>query len=144
MCSRPLGSPTPTSKRSYVHVPGAPHHAVEGGLYTGGYRGGVWLGGYWEGLYRGSTQPLREVPYQRSGPRKPQHGAGVGGYGAGIPLGTVGGTAPGYPPSGPGRSLQALPGTQDPRNAHLRPIRARFQPFYSKVSQNGQVSSKSV
>ena len=37
------------------------------------------------GPYPPSTRLLREVPNQRSGPRKPQHGAGVGGLGAGIP-----------------------------------------------------------
>ena len=45
----PLGSPWRLSKRSYVHVPGVPHRAVEGGLYSG--VPGVWCG--WVGTGRG-------------------------------------------------------------------------------------------
>ena len=61
------------------------------------------MGGYREGLYRVPTQLRREVPDQRSGPRKPCKGLEWVGLGPEYhSLGTAAGTAPG-PPFGPGR-----------------------------------------
>ena len=83
---RPLGSPTSVQKRSYVHVPvtsNTEEHAVHGWVRAG-CTTGVW---YWVGtggvLYRVPSHTARgEVPRQRSGPRKPLQGAGVGGLGS--------------------------------------------------------------
>ena len=88
------------------------------------------------GLYRGGTQPLREVPVQRSGPRRTLQGSGVGGTGAGIPM--VRGTAAGtvlVPPSARSVHPVALP-VPGPRNAASQPIRARLTVISWKLSQN--------
>ena len=104
---------------------------------------------YWEGNtgYRGVLPSHRALgsthPDQRSGPRKPR-----GGWSGWV---WVGGTVPfaclprcvrpgPYPPSGPGRPLQGLPG----RDLGSSGKRARFRPQFYKVSQNRKVSSKSV
>ena len=86
---------------------------------------------------------LREVPRQRSGPRKPI-GAGVGGLGAGIPVGR---------PLAPGTTLRArsvpcralpVPGPSSSSKPASWPIRARFGSQTWKVSQNREVSPKYV
>ena len=46
------------------------------------------------------------------------------------------------PPSGPGRYPAGPSLVMGPRNAASWPIRARFTPLYSKVSQNREVSPK--
>ena len=150
---RPLGSPTVSQKRSFVHVPVVPWPGVvcgaghERGVY--GYRrvGTGWYTG-WVIPGPGTTQRLGPaarggLKNQRSGPRKPHRGwsgwvleAGRTGPTSGArpalvpPLPAVG---PGQAPAGPSL-YQDLPTGK----------RARFRPHFLKVSQNGKVSPKSV
>ena len=102
---------------------------------------------YWEGAgwaIPGTHPAARfargECPYSEAGPRKALQGPGVGWYGcsdvrwAGRLL---------DPPCGPGRSPWALPGL-GPSECPPRANRARFDLILLKVSQNSQVSPKSV
>ena len=79
----PLGSPTACPKRPHRAVTTAVRVVRQQGV-PGWVWGTGWVGGR---AIPGTTQPARcsrrEVPVQRSGPRKPRHGAGVGGTGAG-------------------------------------------------------------
>ena len=105
------------------------------GVYRGGYTGWVI-----QGLYRVPSQLLKEVPDQRSGPRKSLQGAGVGGSGAGIPQGTAAGRA-GYPPlRGPVGPMLGPPWYPPLADAASQPIRARISRILLKVSQNHGVS----
>ena len=108
-----------------------------------GCTGGVWYRGrvYRVGTGEGNTgtQPtrLREVPGQRSGPRKPCKGWSGWSWGRN----TLRGQDP--PLRGPvGTPAGSLPGPS--QYAASWPIRARFGSYLSKVSQNGQVSPKNV
>ena len=77
---------------------------------------------------------------QRSGPRKPLQGTGVGGiWSSDVPAaGRASGTTL--------RARSALRSSlsQIPSECRLLANKARFHQFYCKVSQNGEVSSKSV
>ena len=88
------------------------------------------------GVYYPATQHAARGATQRSGPRKPLQGAGVGGV-ADVP-----GTAAGRllrPPYGPGRSLQALP-VSGPSECRLWANTATFDLILLKLSQNRRVS----
>ena len=110
-----------------------------GRVYRAGMGPGGYRGGYTGGVPSSPPTARGECPVQRSGPRKPCKGWS-GWYGV---LGrTVGGTAPettlrarsapaGLPVSGP---------SECPPRANI----ARFQSILSKVSQNSEVSPKSV
>ena len=106
-----------------------------------------WVGG---GVYRvGTGRGYTGYPaallgeqswYSEAGPGSPG-GAGVGGTRAAGERSD--GTAPGTTPAGPGRSLWALP-VPGPSECPPWTNRARFHVLFLKVSQNGEVSSKSV
>ena len=109
------------------------------GVGTGWVPGwGMGLGGYWEGYTGVLPSARKEVPNQRSGPRKPLLGAGVGGLGTGCVR------APDTTHSGPLvlrgplRCIWASPRA----NAASQPIRARFDLISWKLSQNRVVSPK--
>ena len=89
--------------------------------------------GYYPAVPHRARNPAAD---SEAGPGSPA-GAGVGGQ-------QLGGRVSQYPPSGPGRSLQALPGTGTRLHAASGPIRARFSVFLVKYSQNDEVSPKSV
>ena len=105
------------------------HGAVRVGI-QGGYTGGVPT----------DHAARKEGPTQRSGPRKPPVGAGVGGVGPGCVRATQT-TTPG--PEGLPGPLRCL-GTSPRANAASWPIRARIDLILHKVSQNARVSPKSV
>ena len=109
MCFYTLGSPTRCPKRvlstaEYVV------RVVRGGWVPGGYTG-VYQGGYTrvgtgEGYTGTQLAAARRVLNQRSGPRKPLQGAGVGGFRArGL---RWAGRLPGTTPAGPGRPAASL------------------------------------
>ena len=140
MCSRPLGSPTRWSKRSYVHVPRVVawcRHVACSGVWV---PGGVWLGGYWVGI-PGEYYPAipREEPSPQTAERAPEAPAwGWSGWSEGWVD-----ACPRYHPAGPvGQPGLPVPGTRS--HAASWPIRARFQSYFYKVSQNHGVSPKYV
>ena len=77
-------------------------------------------------------------------PGSPARGLEWVGTGAGRPGSTEAAGSGPVPPSGSGRSPAGPSLYRTLENAASWPIRARFRPFYCKVSQNGIVSSKSV
>ena len=100
----PLGSPTVTSNRVLPLL----HGRRTACSRCGGTGPGAWLGGYWGGytgwVIPGYTQPpARGEPdlRQRSGPRKPLQGAGVGGLRAGGRARCTTPPGPGQDPAGP-------------------------------------------
>ena len=101
-------------------------------------------GGYQGGLYRGSTPShllARGRPIsQRSGPVRLLQGAWSGGD---MGLDACRRRCSWVPPCGPGQAC-CPPCTQDPLNAASWPIRARFRPLYTKLSENREVSPKYV
>ena len=121
----PLGSPTPSRKRSYVHVPGVrrPWHqrctvSCRRGMGPGGYTGVVYRVGTGEG-YTGTQPAARgdlQIPAKRA--RSPAGGGVVGIWRSGA-LGD-GGQLPG-PPCGPGRVPGTLP-VLGPAIPALQPI----------------------
>ena len=111
-----------------------------------GIPGGYW-GGYTGWLYRGvpTQHAARGDPVKHPAKRAPEaQRAGVGGVQGSDVLGTAAGRS--WVPTLRARSVpcRALPGTQDLANAASWPNRARFHHIYCKVSQNRQVSPKSV
>ena len=100
--STPLGSPSPWSKRSYVHAPGVPHHAVEGGLYTGmgpgGYAGWVYRVGSREGNTGTQQCCSRRGPDPAKRARSPCKGRSGGVWGSDVPAAGAGSW---YHPPGP-------------------------------------------
>ena len=105
----PLGSPTVSRKRSYVHVPRAPGPArgtaVSRTCTAGGYQGG-----YTGWVYRVGIGGAIPVPHPAARGEAQDSGAGPGSPHRGLEwvvlgLGRTngGGTAPG-PPSGPGQA----------------------------------------
>ena len=115
---------------------------------TGGvYRVGMGLGGY-QGGYTGWVIPgsstdlprAKRSRYQRSGPRKPPQGAGVGGYLHSAPKVFGGGTGSGTT-TPCGRARSAVP---EPSECRLWAHMARFDLISQKSSQNDEVSPKSV
>ena len=106
-------------------------------------RTGIRVGG--PGGYTGgsTTQPpgaRKEVPYQRSGPRRTLQGSGVGGYGTGCVRAARTTTPAPLGLPGPLR----CPGTSPRAKAASWPIRARIEVIYLKVSQNREVSPKYI
>ena len=116
---------------------------------SGGVRAGygtrvVWVGGYtgWVIRVPGRAHRLLEERYPDPAERarRPCRGRSGGVWVARTYGGR--GRAP-VPPSGPGRSPWALP-VQDPWECPPRTNTARFDLIFHKVSQNGEVSLKSV
>ena len=85
MYSTPLGSPTGSSKRSYVHAPRDRYQGEVVGVRVGTGQGGIggWgPGGYTGRVIRDPPSWLKAEARQRSGPRKALQGPGVGGLAA--------------------------------------------------------------
>ena len=112
--STPLGSPTTTSKRSYVHVPGGQYTVFVPGtsMSTGAVYGpstGIRVGntGGYTGVLPGTHPPRAEVLPRTSDRRERALPAGEGGFEAGRtdPFACPSRCArqSPYPPSGPGR-----------------------------------------
>ena len=81
-----------------------------------------------------------EVHMQRSGPRKPLQGAGVGGiWSSDVPA-----AGTGYPHPCGARSAHPWTSLGYPSECRLWANKARFQSISYKVSQNGQVSPINV
>ena len=107
----------------------------------GGYTGwGMGLGGYGRVLYRVPTQLLEEQARQRSGPRKPLLGAGVGGRVQRTDRRR--GRLLDHPCGA--RSGHAGPPCPGPSECRLLANSARFDLIFSKVSQNSEVSPEYV
>ena len=110
----------------------------------------VQVGG-WAGVVpthpaRGEEGPEEVQGAQRPGPGSAGVGPGVGpgGRARGRQYGNGGGDGSWVPPFGPGQPTRGPPCTQDPWNAASWPIGARLGSYFSKVSQNRQVSPKLV
>ena len=84
---------------------------VRRGMGPGGYRGGVYRVGNGRGYTGYPPSHTARGATQRSGPRNPLQGGGVGGV-ADV-LGTAAGSAPRYHPAGP-VGYQYPPCTWDP------------------------------
>ena len=130
-----------SQKRPYVHAPAV---LVTGVVrVTGGVRGMVPGWGMGTGWVAGGgntgTQPAARggVQNQRSGPRKPLQGAGVGGF-----------CSPGArsctTPAGPGRCPLGPSLYRTSSSTASWPIRARFSVFLVVYCQNDEVSLKYV
>ena len=153
-----------SQKRSYVHVPEAPatvpavtcDPCSSGGRYRAGIQGGYtgWGGEGYTGYYPAARGDLRN---QRSGPRKPLQGAGVGGFLRSGALGDGGGSQdhpsgpvghPWYPPcpgtliaaSQPkGRELTSFPlKLVKTRKCHQKVVK---RPVIVPILQNGSRKS---
>ena len=85
-----------------------------------------------------------KVPPSEAGPGSSCRELEWVGWGLDGRTGTAAGTAPGYHPFGARSVPVGPPCTQDPWNAASWPIRARFQSYSLKVSQNRRVSPKYV
>ena len=142
----PLGSPTGTPERSYVHVPQCPdrvvHDAatVQDGVWCRvGIPGWVYRVGTRVGYYR-DTQPAArgEVQHQRSGPVGP---AGAGVVGAGARTYRAAGTAPGPPLRGPVDALWASP-CPGPSECRPGPIRRDSMKFLRKLVKTAECHQK--
>ena len=121
-----------------MDVGGCSYRVRAGRVYGWVYQGGVYRGGYQGGLYRCTQPPARGGPSDsEAGPVGPCQGAGVGGHWGRAYWAS--GDHPCGARSDPWSSLSP------PRaNAASWPIAARLSVIFSKVSQNGQVSSRSV
>ena len=137
MCSAPLGSPTPVSKRSYVHVPEVRYTVVVPG--TSMSAGGVWYQGGYTGGYNGWVYRVGNTGTPSHRALSPPAGQRLQGAGPTPAGGRVVRKQGGRPlrvsqvqvrppptPAGPGRYSPApgggLPGgsSSSPRGRHLR------------------------
>ena len=110
------------------------------GTGTGGYTGWVYRVGAGRGNTGSPSTVRREVPGQRSGPRKPQGGWSGWSWGRNT-TGRRRGRVP--TPAGPGQA-PLVPSLVPSQNAASWPITARFHYISYKLSQNGKVSLKYV